>query len=109
MDFLLKTDKISKQDIKDSPCFYKFKNYKPLIASPFNEQVIMSNEDITKVMLKCYAYIGDEIYYKIDGGEFVKSLNAAQNVIFLDRGEHKISCLDENSNFNEIKMEIRRF
>ena len=109
VDFLLKTDKISKQDIKDSPCFYKFKNYKPLIASPFNEQVIMSNEDITKVMLKCYAYIGDEIYYKIDGGEFVKSLNAAQNVIFLDRGEHKISCLDENSNFNEIKMEIRRF
>ncbi|WP_170000781.1 penicillin-binding protein 1C [Campylobacter sp. RM16189] len=109
VDFLLKNNKISKQDIKDSPCFYKFKNHKPLIASPFNEQIIMSNEKETKVMLKCYAYIGDEIYYKIDDEEFNKTTNAAEKMLILKEGEHKIGCLDENSNLSEIKIEIRRF
>ena len=60
-------------------------------------------------MLKCYAYIGDEIYLKIDENEWEKVNNASENTLNLTQGKHKLECLDENSNLSEINIEIRRF
>ena len=107
--FLLKNGAITQADIKDSPCYYKFKSYKPLVAMPTNNQILLSDENLTKVMLKCYAYIGDEIYLKIDENEWEKVKNASENTLNLTQGKHKLGCLDENSNLNEINIEIRRF
>ena len=107
--FLLKNGAITQADIKDSPCYYKFKSYKPLVAMPTNNQILLSDENLTKVMLKCYAYIGDEIYLKIDENEWEKVNNASENTLNLTQGKHKLGCLDENSNLNEINIEIRRF
>lgn len=107
--FLVKNGKISKDDIEQSPCFYKFKNYKPLIASPFDNQILMSDEKHTKVVLKCYAYIGDEIYYRVDEAGYYKTANMSDVELYLEHGRHKIGCLDENSNLSEVKIEIRRY
>ena len=107
--FLLKNGAITQADIKDSPCYYKFKSYKPLVAIPTNNQILLSDENLTKVMLKCYAYIGDEIYLKIDENEWEKVKNTSENTLNLTQGKHKLGCLDENSNLNEINIEIRRF
>ena len=107
--FLLKNGAITQEDIKESPCYYKFKSYKPLVATPSNNQILLSDENLTKVMLKCYAYIGDEIYLKIDENEWEKVNNASENTLNLTQGKHKLGCLDENSNLSEINIEIRRF
>ena len=107
--FLLKYGAITQEDIKDSPCYYKFKSYKPLVATPSNNQILLSDENLTKVMLKCYAYVGEEIYLKTDENEWEKVKNASENTLNLTQGKHKLGCLDENSNLTEINIEIRRF
>ncbi|WP_172199608.1 penicillin-binding protein 1C [Campylobacter sp. RM16188] len=107
--FLLKNNQISKDDLLNSPCYDEFKKFRPLIAAPFNNQILLSDDNATKVVLKCYAYIGDEIYYKLNQNEWQKSQNGMDNMLFLDFGKHKIGCLDENSNLSEVNIEIRRF
>ncbi|MDO5045821.1 MAG: penicillin-binding protein 1C [Campylobacter sp.] len=107
--FLIQNNQISKDDLTQSPCYEDFKNFRPLIASPFDNQILLSDVNQTKVMLKCYAYIGDEIYYKVDEKEWQKIPNSSPNDIFLEFGKHKIGCLDENSNLSEVNIEVRRF
>lgn len=107
--FLLKNNQISKDDLTNSPCYEEFKKFRPMIAAPFDNQILLSDDNQTKIVLKCYAYIGDEIYYKVDQNEWQKSQNSSDNVLFLELGKHKIGCLDENSNLSEVNIEIRRF
>ena len=45
----------------------------------------------------------------IDENEWEKVNNASENTLNLTQGKHKLGCLDENSNLNEINIEIRRF
>ena len=109
LNFMLKNKLINQEDIKQSPCLKRLKSTKPLIAKPFEGQVIISNEKQSKIMIKCYPYVGDEFFYKIDNNEFQKAKVDDDVVLWLKSGEHKISCLDENSNLSEIKITIKEF
>ena len=106
---MLKNKLINQEDIKQSPCLKRLKSTKPLIAKPFEGQVIISNEKQSKIMIKCYPYVGDKFFYKIDNNEFQKAKVDDDVVLWLKSGEHKISCLDENSNLSEIKITIKEF
>ncbi|MBR8462821.1 penicillin-binding protein 1C [Campylobacter sp. faydin G-105] len=108
LDFMYKNGYLSKSELAKSPCIDVLKSKKPIFATPYNGEILITDDNSTKVMLKCYAYLGDEIYLKIDGGEFIKTKNASENEVLLDNGKHTLSCLDENSNLNEIMIEIRR-
>ena len=108
LDFMYKNGFLSKEELSSSPCLETLKSKKPLFASPYANETILSDSNITKVMLKCYAYLGDEIYLKVDDGEFKNAPSGSENIVSLGIGEHTLSCLDENSNLNEIQIKIRR-
>ena len=59
-------------------------------------------------MVKCYAFLGDEIYLKIDDLNFTKIENASEKKLDMTLGEHSLKCLDENSNQSEITIKLRR-
>ncbi|MCR4941498.1 MAG: penicillin-binding protein 1C [Campylobacter sp.] len=108
LEFLLKNKIISKDELNQSPCKTELISKKPLFFSPYDKAKFITNDKFSKVMVKCIAYFGDEIYYKIDGGEYIKVKSGSENIIELGIGEHSISCLDENSNLSEINIQIRR-
>ncbi|WP_170000133.1 penicillin-binding protein 1C [Campylobacter sp. RM9328] len=108
LDFMYKNGFLNKNDIAQSPCAKFLRDKAPIFASLYDGQIFINDNNQTKVMIKCYAYLGDEIYITLGNGEFIKRQSASENIVSLATGQHRIGCLDENSNYKEIKIEIRR-
>ncbi|WP_103648979.1 penicillin-binding protein 1C [Campylobacter concisus] len=108
LEFLVKNELLNKDEIQKSPCAEIFKDKKPVFAYPYDKEEIVTDENITQVMVKCYAFLGDEIYLKIDDLNFTKIENASEKKLDMTLGEHSIKCLDQNSNQSEIIIKIRR-
>ena len=108
LEFLIKNGFLNKDEIKNSPCAEVFKDKKPVFAYPYNGEEIVTDENVTQIMLKCYAFLGDEIYLKVDDLNFSKIENASEKRLDLTLGEHTLKCLDQNSNQSEITIKLRR-
>ena len=108
LEFLIKNGFLDKDEVKNSHCAEVFKDKKPVFAYPYDGQEIVTDENVTQIMLKCYAFLGDEIYLKIDDLNFTKIENASEKRLDLTLGEHALKCLDENSNQSEITIKLRR-
>ena len=108
LEFLIKNGFLDKNEVKNSPCAPIFKDKKPVFAYPYNGEEIVTDENVTQIMLKCYAFLGDEIYLKVDDLNFSKIENASEKRLDLTLGEHTLKCLDQNSNQSEITIKLRR-
>ena len=108
LEFLIKNGFLDKNEVKNSPCAEVFKDKKPVFAYPYDGEEIVTDENVTQIMLKCYAFLGDEIYLKVDDLNFSKTENASEKRLDLTLGEHTLKCLDQNSNQSEITIKIRR-
>jgi len=108
LEFLIKNGFLDKNEVKNSPCAEVFKDKKPVFAYPYDGEEIVTDENVTQIMLKCYAFLGDEIYLKVDDLNFSKIENASEKRLDLTLGEHTLKCLDENSNQSEITIKLRR-
>lgn len=108
LEFLIKNGFLDKDEVKNSPCAEVYKDKKPVFAYPYNGEEIVTDENVTQIMLKCYAFLGDEIYLKVDDLNFSKIENASEKRLDLTLGEHTLKCLDQNSNQSEIKIKLRR-
>ena len=108
LEFLIKNGFLNKDEVKNSPCAEVFKDKKPVFAYPYNGEEIVTDENVTQIMLKCYAFLGDEIYLKVDDLNFSKIENATEKRLDLTLGEHTLKCLDQNSNQSEITIKLRR-
>ena len=108
LEFLIKNGFLDKNEVKNSPCAKVFKDKKPVFAYPYDGEEIVTDENVTQIMLKCYAFLGDEIYLKVDDLNFSKIENASEKRLDLTLGEHTLKCLDQNSNQSEITIKIRR-
>lgn len=108
LEFLIKNGFLDKNEVKNSPCAEVFKDKKPVFAYPYDGEEIVTDENVTQIMLKCYAFLGDEIYLKVDDLNFSKIENASEKRLDLTLGEHTLKCLDQNSNQSEITIKIRR-
>nr|WP_258035326.1 penicillin-binding protein 1C [Campylobacter concisus] len=108
LEFLIKNGFLDKDEVKNSPCAEVFKDKKPVFAYPYNGEEIVTDENVTQIMLKCYAFLGDEIYLKVDDLNFSKTENASEKRLDLTLGEHTLKCLDQNSNQSEITIKLRR-
>ncbi|WP_149715404.1 penicillin-binding protein 1C [Campylobacter concisus] len=108
LEFLIKNGFLDKDEVKNSPCAEVFKDKNPVFAYPYDGEEIVTDENVTQIMLKCYAFLGDEIYLKVDDLNFSKIENASEKRLDLTLGEHTLKCLDENSNQSEITIKIRR-
>ena len=108
LEFLIKNGFLDKDEVKNSPCAEVYKDKKPVFAYPYDGEEIVTDENVTQIMLKCYAFLGDEIYLKVDDLNFSKIENASEKRLDLTLGEHTLKCLDENSNQSEITIKLRR-
>jgi len=108
LEFLIKNGFLDKDEVKNSLCAEVFKDKKPVFAYPYNGEEIVTDENVTQIMLKCYAFLGDEIYLKVDDLNFSKIENASEKRLDLTLGEHTLKCLDQNSNQSEITIKLRR-
>ena len=108
LEFLIKNGFLDKDEVKNSPCAKVFKDKKPVFAYPYDGEEIVTDENVTQIMLKCYAFLGDEIYLKVDDLNFSKIENASEKRLDLTLGEHTLKCLDQNSNQSEITIKLRR-
>lgn len=108
LEFLIKNGFLDKDEVKNSPCAEVFKDKKPVFAYPYDGEEIVTDENVTQIMLKCYAFLGDEIYLKVDDLNFSKIENASEKKLDMTLGEHTLKCLDENSNQSEITIKLRR-
>ncbi|MBS6286776.1 MAG: penicillin-binding protein 1C [Campylobacter concisus] len=108
LEFLIKNGFLDKDEVKNSPCASVFKDKKPVFAYPYDGEEIVTDENVTQIMLKCYAFLGDEIYLKVDDLNFSKIENASEKRLDLTLGEHTLKCLDQNSNQSEITIKLRR-
>ncbi|WP_107829660.1 penicillin-binding protein 1C [Campylobacter concisus] len=108
LEFLIKNGFLDKDEVKNSPCAEVFKDKKPVFAYPYDGEEIVTDENVTQIMLKCYAFLGDEIYLKVDDLNFYKIENASEKRLDLTLGEHTLKCLDQNSNQSEITIKLRR-
>lgn len=108
LEFLIKNGFLDKDEVKNSPCAEVFKDKKPVFAYPYDGEEIVTDENVTQIMLKCYAFLGDEIYLKVDDLNFSKIENASEKRLDLTLGEHTLKCLDQNSNQSEIIIKLRR-
>jgi len=108
--FLLNNQIIALDDLNNSECAQKFVSLKPLIASPAeNAEFIAPDNNSSRVKVQCYAIFGEEIWVKIDDGEYQKIKNAQDFQLNLPLGRHKIGCLDENANFSQTEFSVRKF
>lgn len=108
LEFLIKNGFLDKDEVKNSPCAEVFKDKKPVFAYPYDGEEIVTDENVTQIMLKCYAFLGDEIYLKVDDLNFSKIENASEKRLDITLGEHTLKCLDQNSNQSEITIKLRR-
>ena len=108
LEFLIKNGFLNKDEVKNSPCAEVFKDKKPVFAYPYDGEEIVTDENVTQIVLKCYAFLGDEIYLKVDDLNFSKIENASEKRLDLTLGEHTLKCLDQNSNQSEITIQLRR-
>ena len=108
LEFLIKNGFLDKDEVKNSPCAEVFKDKKPVFAYPYDGEEIVTDENVTQIVLKCYAFLGDEIYLKVDDLNFSKTENASEKRLDLTLGEHTLKCLDQNSNQSEITIKLRR-
>ena len=108
LEFLIKNGFLDKDEVKNSPCAEVYKDKKPVFAYPYDGEEIVTDENVTQIMLKCYAFLGDEIYLKVDDLNFSKIENASEKRLDMTLGEHTLKCLDENSNQSEITIKLRR-
>ena len=108
LEFLIKNGFLDKNEVKNSPCAEVFKDKKPVFAYPYDGEEIVTDENVTQIMLKCYAFLGDEIYLKVDDLNFSKIENASEKRLDMTLGEHTLKCLDQNSNQSEITIKLRR-
>ena len=108
LEFLIKNGFLDKNEVKNGPCAEVFKDKKPVFAYPYDGEEIVTDENVTQIMLKCYAFLGDEIYLKVDDLNFSKIENASEKRLDLTLGEHTLKCLDQNSNQSEITIKLRR-
>ncbi|WP_460169382.1 penicillin-binding protein 1C [Campylobacter concisus] len=108
LEFLIKNGFLDKNEVKNSPCAEVFKDKKPVFAYPYDGEEIVTDENVTQIVLKCYAFLGDEIYLKVDDLNFSKTENASEKRLDLTLGEHTLKCLDQNSNQSEITIKLRR-
>ena len=108
LEFLIKNGFLDKDEVKNSPCAEVFKDKKPVFAYPYNGEEIVTDENVTQIVLKCYAFLGNEIYLKVDDLNFSKIENASEKRLDLTLGEHTLKCLDQNSNQSEITIKLRR-
>ena len=108
LEFLIKNGFLDKDEVKNSPCAEVYKDKKPVFAYPYDGEEIVTDENVTQIMLKCYAFLGDEIYLKVDDLNFSKIENASEKRLDLALGEHTLKCLDQNSNQSKITIKLRR-
>ena len=108
LEFLIKNGFLDKDEVKNSLCAEVFKDKKPVFAYPYNGEEIVTDENVTQIVLKCYEFLGDEIYLKVDDLNFSKIENASEKRLDLTLGEHTLKCLDQNSNQSEITIKLRR-
>ncbi len=108
LEFLIKNGFLDKNEVKNSPCAEIFKDKKPVFAYPYDGEEIVTDENVTQIVLKCYAFLGNEIYLKVDDLNFSKIENASEKRLDLTLGEHTLKCLDQNSNQSEITIKLRR-
>ena len=108
LEFLIKNGFLDKDEVKNSPCAEVFKDKKPVFAYPYDGEEIVTDENVTQIVLKCYAFLGNEIYLKVDDLNFSKIENASEKRLDLTLGEHTLKCLDQNSNQSEITIKLRR-
>lgn len=107
LNHLLINKIIDEKEILNSPCKELFTNKPPLIATPYNNAVIMG--DISKISVKCMSFLGKSVFIKVDDKDYKKVDSASDNFIELRSGKHTIYCLDENSNLSTSNIEIKGF
>ena len=107
LNHLLINKIIDEKEILNSPCKELFTNKPPLIATPYNNAVIMG--DISKISVKCMSFLGKSVFIKVDDEDYKKVDSASDNFIELRSGKHTIYCLDENSNLSTSNIEIKGF
>ena len=107
INYLLSNKYISINDLSECD----FKNKKPLIASPVhNSKYILDElEKKSKIMIKCLSFNDEEIYLKINDGEYFKAKSNDEILFDFSKGYHKIECLDKNSNHSFSEFEIKDF
>lgn len=107
LNHLLINKIIDEKEILNSPCKELFTNKPPLIATPYNNAVIMG--DISKISVKCMSFLGKSVFIKVDDEDYKKVDSASDNFVELKSGKHTIYCLDENSNLSTSNIEIKGF
>ncbi|CZE51463.1 penicillin-binding protein 1C [Campylobacter geochelonis] len=106
--YLLESGYITQDEVKNSRCFYKFQEIKPLISN-LDKTIISLNGANSRLGIKCTAILGDEIYIKFDDENFKKVKNAKTIFKSFDIGKHEVLCLDENSNLSTFEFEVVKF
>ncbi len=109
INYLLLNGFLDLNEIKKSPCVEFLKNQKPLLASPNNGASFMLNldEKTSKIMVKCFSFLGNDIYIKVDENEYFKAKSSDEMIMEFEKGYHKIKCLDENSNLSSVEFEVK--
>lgn len=106
--FMLKNGYLTTDDVKNSPCFDKLKDVKPV----FNE---IDGKNFTsygvnlRLMIKCTAIFGDQIYINIDDTGYKQMENSKSFFHEFYEGFHSVKCLDEQSNQNTANFNVTNF
>lgn len=106
--YLINSKKIKNiKDLHKDPCYYKFKEHKPMFVSPYDKaEIFLSNK--SKIMLKCYSFNENQkIFYKIDDNELILSNSGDEIFVNLSKGLHKISCIDSSSKIRTNIVNIK--
>lgn len=107
LNFMLKNAIITQDELKNSKCSEILASSKPQITHIKQDQIILSEHPISKIMIKCHAFMGDDVYIKIDQDEYFTAKNGDDIFIDLTHGKHSIKCLDDGSNQSEVNIQIR--
>ncbi|PID47100.1 MAG: penicillin-binding protein 1C [Proteobacteria bacterium] len=96
--FLMKEKMITSiNDFSRHICYPRWIEKKPALISPYDGAEIFMDKE-RKIMLKCFSFSDDDtIYFSIDDGDLIESKSSQEVFVKMQKGSHKVSCLDANS------------
>jgi len=111
--YLLKSKRIKRvDDLKNHPCYQRYKNYKPLITSPQNGSSLVQNRDLPaffkKTKLQCFSFDENQtIFWLIDNHPPKRAKSGEIYFEYLPTGYHQIGCLDAKADLTVHKIELK--
>ena len=92
-------------------CFSDIKLKKPDILYPIDSATFYRSEllpeELQQIEFKCLSYDRDRLFLYIDTIFKREILSNKSYFLDLEKGKHSLGCLDMNSNYREIEIEIR--